>query len=93
MLLARGSQPRPPSSAVLRLPRCLCLSSTPLTSPLTYLGASGLKEYEYRTNARKGKNVDDTDTINENVRIYFPSLETVNRSKRGKDVSTVLFIP
>ena len=63
-----------------------------MTSPLTYLGASGLKEYEYRTNARKGKDVDDTETIGKNVRVYFPSLATVNRSKRGKDVSTVLLI-
>ncbi|KAK1835229.1 hypothetical protein QBC39DRAFT_388923 [Podospora conica] len=52
-------------------------------------GDSGLKEYESRSTGRKGKDIakadDDTDVLNKNIRVYFPSLETVNRSKRGKN--------
>lgn len=61
-----------------------------MASSLTNPGDSGLKEYEFRATSGKGKDppkAHDYDTLNQNVRVYFPSLDTVNRSKYGKNVS------
>lgn len=64
-----------------------------MASSLTNPGDSGLKEYEFRATSGKGKDAPkahDYETLNQNVRVYFPSLDTVNRSKYGKNVSLVL---
>jgi len=73
------------------------LPRTNLASSLTNPGDSGLKEYESRTTGGKGKDItkadDDTDALNQNIRVYFPSLETVNRSKYGKMVCLISLQP
>ncbi|KAK4137315.1 phospholipase D/nuclease [Trichocladium antarcticum] len=59
-------------------------------------GDSGLKEYNSRTSGRKGKNgtsADDTpNTIRDHSRVYFPSSETVQQSKGGRNgAGTICF--
>lgn len=54
-------------------------------------GDSGTKEYEARTATAKGKtNAPPTDAIvsnlNQHMRVYFPSRETVQQSKGGMNV-------
>lgn len=64
-----------------------------MASSLTNPGDSGLKEYESRATGGKDKDIskadDDNDTLNQSIRVYFPSLETVNQSKYGKHVSLI----
>ncbi|KAK0623083.1 tyrosyl-DNA phosphodiesterase-domain-containing protein [Immersiella caudata] len=59
-------------------------------------GDSGLKEYQLRTAGRKGKSIsggcNDTEMLDKHIRVYFPSLQTVKESRRGKDgAGTICF--
>lgn len=79
--LYHACQGKPPILVSQRYPSC---------PDLTMTGDSGLKEYNSRTSGRKGKNgtsADDTpNTIRDHSRVYFPSSETVQQSKGGRDV-------
>jgi hypothetical protein len=61
-------------------------------------GDSGLKEYESRTTAKgKGNKPASADeavsTVKRHTRIFFPSQETVMKSKLGEDVGPSTSIP
>ena len=60
-------------------------------------GDSGLKEYDIRT-APKAKKAADAaavvqrlDALRNHVRVYFPSEDTIQQSRGGKDVSAMRF--
>lgn len=62
----------------------------------TYLlqGDNGLREYEKRTTGGGKKKAGQKTELSyhpDNFRIYFPSHETVNRSRGGKNVSYIHF--
>lgn len=50
-------------------------------------GDSGLKEYEARTGKGKSKDTSSqSDVLDERIRVYFPSSDTVAQSRGGTDV-------
>ncbi|KAK3333282.1 tyrosyl-DNA phosphodiesterase-domain-containing protein [Cercophora scortea] len=58
-------------------------------------GDIGLKEYESRTTGRKGKDTstkDDLGALEDHIRVYFPSQQTVAKSRGGKNgAGTICF--
>ncbi|KAK3692774.1 tyrosyl-DNA phosphodiesterase-domain-containing protein [Podospora appendiculata] len=58
-------------------------------------GDSGLKEYESRATGRRGKDTsakDDLGTLEGHIRVYFPSQQTVAKSRGGKNgAGTICF--
>lgn len=93
--ITRCRQRQPTHGPILRLSRQVAQPSVWLAT-FSYLiyeaGDSGLKEYEQRTAGRKNKKAasteDPTAVVRTHSRVYFPSRETVLRSKGGKDVSS-----